>query len=244
MYKVGSEEWKGLMEFFGRIDLADIMDMNPETTKVLAEVLSEVLEDIEIKDGVIKWGEDEYEIPTGDKLGELYAKIGEERSKLPKVVLGLPGWTYKFEKAINEGELAEGYRKAAKDWEGDIVIHILPYEPLGLPDLYMYMGLEHGKIRHNSLQMVTEKDANEADYIITGAYDQWMEVASGKLKIVKALMKGTMTLKGDLKMMMKQAKPAKMLIEMQQSIPSISPDEFSDELFDLAKMILKKIGQK
>jgi hypothetical protein len=47
-----------------------------------------------------------------------------------------------------------------------------------------------------SLRFVNEEDANRAPYIIHGTYDQWMKVTSGELRIIKALMKGDMTLTG------------------------------------------------
>jgi len=232
-----------LIRFFSRIDLSEI---TPETAKVLSDVIDKVLDEIEVKDGYIVWGDDKFEIPKKEDLGKLYHLLGEKRAKtVSKAIVGFPEWAYLFEKEINEGPLSEEYKKAAKDWEGDIALHIPPISELGLDtDLYIYMGLDHGKIRPNSLMPVSKEDAEKAAFMITGTYDQWMSVMKGELGIIKALMRGEMTLKGDLKKLMKETKAARLLIDIVQKIPSMTPDDFSDEMFALAKTFLKKLSSK
>jgi putative sterol carrier protein len=235
MYKVGSEEWieKIIKEFAGTSLMED------EGVKKL----DKMLEDVEIHEEFVKLEGNDYEIPKygTDEWVRAYDMITEERLKLPEpYLMGFPEWCYLFEKGINEGSLSEKYKEVAKDWEWDVALHIFPEETLGVEkDLYINMGLYHGECRPNSLRMVNEEDAYKSPYVIHGTYDQWTDVSAGKLRIVKALMKGEMTLTGDLKRMMKEAKATKVLIDVQKTILSISPDDLSDEAFDVFKRFIK-----
>ena len=234
MYKVGSEEWIEKIKEFAGISLIEDEDVKKA---------AKMLEDVEIHEEFVRLEGNDYELPKygTDEWARVYDMITDERLKLPgPYLMGFPEWTYLFEKGINEGPMSKEYKEAAKDWEGDVALHIFPEESMGLEkDLYVYMGLYHGEVRPKSTRMVNEEDANRAAYIIHGTYDQWMKIGSGELKIIKALMKGEMTLKGDLKKMMKQAKTTRLLMDIQKSIPSISFDELSDEAFDVFKKFIK-----
>lgn len=54
-----------LIRFFSRIDLSEI---TPETAKVLSDVIDKVLDEIEVKDGYIVWGDDKFEIPKKEGI--------------------------------------------------------------------------------------------------------------------------------------------------------------------------------
>ena len=234
MYKAGSEEWIEKIKEFAGTNL-----MEDEGVKKL----DKMLEDVEIHEEFVRLEGNDYELPKygTDEWARAYDMIMDERLKLPEPYLMVfPEWCYLFEKGINEGPMSEEYKEVAKDWEGDVVLHIFPEESIGLEkDFYIHMGLHHGEVRPKSLRMVNEEDANRSAYMIHGTYDQWMKISSGELKIIKALMKGEMTLTGDLKRMMKQAKATRVLIDIQKSIPSISADELGDEAFDVFKKFIK-----
>ncbi|BDC35349.1 MAG: hypothetical protein EF806_01300 [Candidatus Methanoliparum thermophilum] len=236
MYKVGSEEWNEKIREIAKIDIlrGDL--------KEIENLMNSI--EVDEEKNVMRINGEEYEIPKygTPEWEQAYKLILDERIKLPKpYLLGLPEWTHEFERMINEGPHSEEYKDAAKDWEGDIALHILPAPDLGLDtDLYIYMGLYHGEARPGSLRLVSKDDAEKAAYVITGTYDQWIDVQRGKIGVIKALMKGDMTLKGDLKKLMKQTKPARLLIDMTEDVGSISFDELDDERFELFKIFLNK----
>ena len=235
MYKVGSEEWIEKIKEFAGISLIEDEDVKKA---------AKMLEDVEIHEEFVRLEGNDYELPKygTDEWARAYDMIVDERLKLPEPYLMLlfPEWCYLFEKGINEGPMSEDYKKVAKDWEDDIALHIFPEEIIGLEkDFYIYMGLHHGYIRPKSLRFVNEEDAYKAPYVIHGTYDQWMEVTKGEVRIIKQLMKGEMTLTGALKIIIRQAKATRILIDIEKSIPSISVDELGDEAFDAFKKFIK-----
>ena len=234
MYKIGSEEWVEKIKEFARTDLAKDEDVKK---------LNKMLEDVEVHEDSIRIEGNDYGIPKygTDEWTETYELITEERLKLPApYIMGLPEWARLFEREISEGAMSAKYREVAQGWEWDVSLRILSEESMGIEkDLYMTMGLYHGECRPKSVRIVNEEDAYKAPYVIHGTFDQWMKISAGKLKIIKALMKGEMTLTGDLKRMMKEAKASRVLIDMQSLVPSISPDELNDEAFDVFKKFIK-----
>jgi len=236
MYKVNSKEWNDKIREIAKIDIVhgDLKE------------IKKLIDSIEIDEGknVMVINGEEYEIPKygTPEWEEAYKLILEERTKLPKpYLLGLPEWGHEYEKMINEGPHSEEYKKAAKDWEGDIALHILPDPDVGIDkDLYMYLGLYHGEARPNSVRPVSKEDAEKAPYIIIGTYDQWMGVQKGEIGVIKALMKGDMTLKGDLKKLMKETKAARFLVDITDDVESMPLDELDDERFELFKTFLNK----
>jgi putative sterol carrier protein len=102
------------------------------------------------------------------------------------------------------------YAEAAKNWEGDFYFVIEPGGTLAEPVL-LYMDLWHGKCREAF--EVTDESAKNPVFRMSAPVATWKKVLTKKLDPIQGLMTMQLKLKGDMKMVMKNVKAAKELVE-------------------------------
>jgi putative sterol carrier protein len=147
-----------------------------------------------------------------DEWLQAYDRVVAERqeSESPPYLMGSPEWLAVFEGNIKAD--AE-YRDSAKDWEGTVVLHCLAEPELGLDDdLYLFADLWHGDCR--SFRLVPKEVGEAGDHVLTGEYGKWKSVLIKDLDVVKALMQGKISLRGDLRYLLRYAKAAKRLVDI------------------------------
>jgi putative sterol carrier protein len=147
---------------------------------------------------------------------EAYLKMVQQRLATAEkpMVMGSPEWAATYEKMIQEDE---EYRKAAKGWEGTVVIHIKANPGLGLDeDIYLLLDLWHGDCR--SVRLVPREAGEKGNFILTGELERWEAVTSGNLDPVKAMMQGKVKLKGNLPTIVRYTKASSILTKISTRI--------------------------
>jgi putative sterol carrier protein len=101
-------------------------------------------------------------------------------------------WCEEFARQINTSKV---YEKAAKTWEGDLMI-IVEADKVSSENYYIFLGLYHGKC--TELSMIASEKAREVEYIIRGSYTTFRKCMEGKTNPVAAMMKRKIKLEGNL----------------------------------------------
>ena len=90
-------------------------------------------------------------------------------------------------------------------------------------DQYLYLDFEDGVV--NGIGMVGKEKAENTDFVISGPYVRWKQVAKGKLDAVKGMMQGKLKLKGNLPYVVKYLKGVQESIRCLTEVDSKFPDE-------------------
>ena len=129
-------------------------------------------------------------------------------------------WVERFREAVQQ---SAAYRKAAKTWEGDITLVILPDEKAGIGEpVNLHMDLWHGDCR--GVKLISAEEARTSKYTITAAYDRWKQVAKEEIEPIKGMMQGKLKLKGNLAQMVRHVRAAKELVSCTTRIPTRFPE--------------------
>jgi len=111
-----------------------------------------------------------------------------------------------------------------KGWQGTVgcIIEKDPAENLH-EDQHLFLDFEDGKV--NSIRMTDKETAENAKFVISGAYVRWKQVALRELDAVKGMMQGKLKLKGNLPYMVKYLKGVQESIRCLTEVDSKWPDE-------------------
>ncbi|MCA9873189.1 MAG: SCP2 sterol-binding domain-containing protein [Ardenticatenaceae bacterium] len=125
--------------------------------------------------------------------------------------MGVPfateAWIKQLQHELNS---SEGYREAAKTWEGDFYFVVTAGGPVP-QDVYMYMDLWHGECRE--AMEVTDPAAKDPAFVMSAPVDVWRKVVEKKVDPIKGLMTRQLKLKGNMMKIMKAPKAAIELVE-------------------------------
>jgi putative sterol carrier protein len=116
---------------------------------------------------------------------------------------------------------SEGYREAAKTWEGDF--YFVVSKGGSIPeDVYMYMDLWHGECR----DAFEVKDASEKEpaFVMSAPVDVWQKVVGQELDPIKGMMTRQLKLKGNMMKIMKAPKAAIELVNCTAAIDTEWPE--------------------
>ncbi len=104
---------------------------------------------------------------------------------------------------------SEGYRDAAKTWEGDFY-----WVVTGMPgtsgDVYLYVDLWHGECRDAAL--IADAAAKKPEFVIEATYPVWRKVVDKKLDPIQGMVTRQLKLKGNMLKIMKAPKAATELV--------------------------------
>jgi putative sterol carrier protein len=104
---------------------------------------------------------------------------------------------------------SQGYRDAAKNWEGDFYFVI--NKGHGVPeDVYLYMDLWHGECR--DAFEATDPAAQSPEFIIQADVPGWRKVIEKQTDPIRAMMTRQLRLKGTMTKIMKAPKAATELV--------------------------------
>ena len=111
-----------------------------------------------------------------------------------------------------------------KGWQGDIGCVMQKDPDANVPeDQYLYMDFEDGVV--NGIHMTDKETAENAKFVITGAYIRWKQVARLELDAVKAMMQGKLKLKGNLPYVVKYLKGVQESIRCLTEVDARFPDD-------------------
>lgn len=122
------------------------------------------------------------------------------------IEFGTDAWIKELQVKLNE---SEGYREAAKNWEGDFYF-VITASP-GIPkDVYLYVDLWHGECR--DAFRVADASEKNPEFAITAGLPVWRKVVDRKLDPIQGLMTRQLKLKGNMFKVMKSPKAAQELV--------------------------------
>ena len=115
-------------------------------------------------------------------------------------------WMVALKDELNK---SDGYRDAAKTWEGDFywVVTGMPDEPA---EVYLYVDLWHGECR--DAFRVAEAAAKTPEFVIEATYPVWHKVVDKKIDPIQGMVTRQLKLKGNLLKIMKAPKAATELV--------------------------------
>jgi putative sterol carrier protein len=116
------------------------------------------------------------------------------------------------------------YKQAAAGWEGSVGLVVLAEPDKNFPeDRGVFLDLWHGEAR--DVRVGTREDAQQAKFVITGAYSRWKQVAQKELDATKGIMLGRLKLKGDFPTIVRYTKASQELTNCTTRVPVKWPDE-------------------
>jgi len=181
----------------------------------------------------VKYGTKEWE--------EEYQKVVRERREAnPKPIMGTPEWAQVFAETV-DGDVE--YRESAKTWEGAVTLVIQAKPEAGLEeDLSVVIDLWHGDCR--SVKILPKEEAAKAPYVMTGSFDTWKDVATGKTDAIKATMLGKIKLKGNMANIVRHVKASKRLAESSGLFEAVWPDELSKDEIEKFRAEVKQFREQ
>jgi len=132
-----------------------------------------------------------------------------------------PEWAQAFKEEINRSPV---YRQAAKDWKWTVGLVVEAEPDRNFPESKgVVMDLFEGQAR--DVRVGTAADAQACDFVITGTYSRWKQVALKELDATRGMLQGKLRLKGDLPTVVRYQKASQELTECTTRVPVTWPDE-------------------
>ena len=130
-------------------------------------------------------------------------------------------WAAAYRDEINRSAV---YQQAAAGWEGSVGLVVEAEPEKNFPeDRGVYMDLWHGEARE--ITVGGRAEAEKADFVITGPYSRWKQVARKELDSTKAMMQGKLKLRGDLPTIVRYTRASQEMTECTTRIDVEDPDE-------------------
>jgi putative sterol carrier protein len=126
-------------------------------------------------------------------------------------------WMSALKEELNK---SDGYRDAAKTWEGDfyLVVTGMAGEP---GDVYLYLDLWHGQCR--DAFRAADAAAKTPEFVIEATYPVWRKVVDKKLDPIQGMVTRQLKLKGNMLKIMKAPKAATELVLCATRVPTEWP---------------------
>jgi putative sterol carrier protein len=132
-----------------------------------------------------------------------------------------PEWAQAFQAEINKSPV---YQKAGKGWKWTVGLVVEAEPERNFPDARgIVLDLFDGQARN--VRVGGPEDARACDFVISGSYTRWKEVATKKLDATRGMLQGKLKLKGDLPTVVRYTKASQELTECTTRVPVTWPDE-------------------
>jgi putative sterol carrier protein len=115
-------------------------------------------------------------------------------------------WMVAFKDELDK---SEGYREAAKTWEGDFY-WVVTGMPGASKEVYLYVDLWHGDCR--AAYVAADASAKQPEFVIEATYPVWRKVVDKKLDPIQGMVTRQLKLKGNMLKIMKAPKAATELV--------------------------------
>lgn len=116
------------------------------------------------------------------------------------------------------------YKEIAKNWEGSVSIIINSDPDRNVPEtVYLFTDYWHGEA--GDFLVCDKQKAESANFIMTGDYIRWKQIARKELDATKALMQGKLKLKGNLAYVVRHVRTVNKVVELFGEVETLWPDE-------------------
>ncbi len=127
-----------------------------------------------------------------------------------------PAWAAALQDAINA---SVAYREAARTWEGDFWFIVEPGEGGASERVLIYVDLWHGACR--LCEVAVDEDQRTPEFRISGDRRNWRRVVEREIDPIRALMTGSLKLKGNMAKVMRNVKAAQELVLCASAVPTL-----------------------
>ena len=130
-------------------------------------------------------------------------------------------WAQAFKDEINKSPV---YKQAGKGWKWTVGLVVEAEPDKKFPDAKgIVMDLFEGEAR--DVRVGSAADAQACDFVISGSYSRWKQVALKELDATRGMLQGKLKLKGDLPTVVRYTKASQELTECTTRVPVTLPDE-------------------
>ncbi|HKF18889.1 MAG TPA: SCP2 sterol-binding domain-containing protein [Candidatus Dormibacteraeota bacterium] len=130
-------------------------------------------------------------------------------------------WALAFKDEINKSPV---YKQAGKGWKWTVGLVVEAEPDKKFPDAKgIVMDLFEGEAR--DVRVGSAADAQACDFVISGSYSRWKQVALKELDATRGMLQGKLKLKGDLPTVVRYTKASQELTECTTRVPVTWPDE-------------------
>ncbi len=132
-----------------------------------------------------------------------------------------PEWAELFKAEVNKSDV---YKKAGKGWKWTVglVVEAEPDKKFA-ESRGIVMDLFDGQAR--DVKVGPASEAAGCDFVITGTYSRWKQVAQKELDATRGMLTGKLKLKGDLPTIVRYTKASQELTECTTRVPVRWPDD-------------------
>ncbi len=130
-------------------------------------------------------------------------------------------WLKELQRILNA---SDEYRLSGKNWEGALALISEPDETYDQSH-YIWINPYHGQV----LEVAEMKSPDEkpAPFSLTATYSTWKSIVKGELDPIKGLMKGKITVEGNVTYLVKEVKQAQALLKGLRQVETKFIDEES-----------------
>ncbi len=116
------------------------------------------------------------------------------------------------------------YKEIAKSWEGSVSMVINPDPSRSVPNtVYLFTDYWHGDVK--DFHICDKAKAESANFIMTGDYVRWKQIARKELDPTKALMQGKLKLKGNLAYIVRHVRTINKVVDLFGEVDTAWPDD-------------------
>jgi putative sterol carrier protein len=132
-----------------------------------------------------------------------------------------PEWAQAFKDEINRSPV---YREAGKGWRWTVGLVVEAEPDRSFPEPRgVVLDLYEGAAR--DVRVGPPEDAQACDFVISGTYSRWKQVATKELDATRGMLQGKLKLKGDLPTVVRYTKASQEMTECTTRVPVTWPDE-------------------
>jgi putative sterol carrier protein len=132
-----------------------------------------------------------------------------------------PEWAQAYKEEINKSPV---YKAAGKGWKWTVGLVVEAEPDKNFPEAKgVVMDLFEGGAR--DVKVGGAEEAQACDFVISGPYSRWKQVALKELDATRGMLQGKLKLKGDLPTVVRYTKASQELTECTTRVPVNWPDE-------------------
>lgn len=128
-------------------------------------------------------------------------------------------WLKELQRILNA---SDEYRSAGKNWEGSLTLVSEPDETYDKHH-YIWINPYHGQVL--DVAEMNSVDEKPSPFILTGTYSTWKGIVKGEIDPIKGLMKGKITVDGNVSYLVTQVKQAQALLKGLMQVETRFADE-------------------
>jgi putative sterol carrier protein len=138
------------------------------------------------------------------------------RASFPTTVAKFPSpeWAELIRAAVNE---RKDYAEAARGWEGDVLLRVLPQDPAAVA-AGIHLDLAQGACR--GATYVADARGEESEFAFEASAHDWQRVLRKDVDPVRAVLSGQIRVRGNFAKAMRFTKASTLLVDIAATIPT------------------------